>query len=180
MKIPDKIMNMKTDKKMMTAVVVLGIAGLLLIMISSLIPEKKKNDSAAAESASVTDMSDAESYCSETEKRLEKFLSNINGVGNVKVYLTVGSSERYVYAAEGRHSKTENKTEEEKKYVIIGGGSDKSALIETVKAPVIEGAVVICSGCSNPAVKEQIYRAVSAALGISTGKIYVAEGTAAR
>lgn len=174
MKIPEKFMNMKTDKKMMTAVVVLGIAGLLLIMISSLIPEKKKPETAAAET-SVTDMSEAETYCYETEKRLEKFLSNINGAGDVKVYLTVGSGERYVYAAEGRHSKTENKIEEEKKYVIIGGGSDKSALIETVKAPAIEGAVVICSGCKDPAVKEQLYRAVSAALGISTGKIYVAE-----
>ena len=173
MKIPDKIMNMKTDKKMMTAVVVLGIAGLLLIMISSLIPEKKKNDSVAAESASVTDMSDAESYCSETEKRLEKFLSNINGVGNVKVYLTVGSSERYVYAAEGRHSKTENKTEEEHKYVIIGTNGSKSALIETVNSPKIVGAVVACSGCSSPVVQEEIYRTVSTALGIPTSQIYV-------
>ena len=175
MKITEKIINMKGDRKMMTAAVILGAAGLLLIMISSLIPEKKADDKAAKEKT-VSVVSEAESYCDETEKRLESFLENIRGAENVKVYLTVGSGERYVYASEGRKSKAENKTEEEKKYVIIGGGSEKSALIETVRTPVIEGAVVIFSGNGDAAVKEKLYHAVSAALGIPTGKIYVAEG----
>ena len=45
--------------------------------------------------------------------------------------------------------------------------------IETVETPAITGAVIACSGFDSPAVQEQIYRAVSAALGIPTGKIYV-------
>ncbi|MBP3309739.1 MAG: hypothetical protein J6L05_02875 [Ruminococcus sp.] len=171
MKIPEKFMKMKKDKKMLTAVTALGISGLLLIMISSLIPEKKQPDESAEINQMV--MTDAESYCSETEKRLEEFLKNIEGAGDVRVYLKVGSNEKYVYATEGKRSRSENKTEEEEKYVIIGGGSEKSALIETIEAPAIEGAVIACSGCDSPIVQEQIYRAVSAALGIPTGKIYV-------
>lgn len=175
MKITEKFDNLKDDKKMMTAVIVLGAAGLLLILISSLLPEKKDGvKEVTANKVSV--VSEAEDYCSETEKKLEKFLGNISGTENVRVYLTVGSGERYVYASEGKKSKSENKTEEEKKYVIIGSGSEKNALIETVRTPVIEGAVVIFSGSGDAAVKEKLYHAVSAALGIPTSKIYVAEG----
>ena len=175
MKITERFENLKSDKKMMTAVIALGTAGLLLILISSLLPEKKEADKEAV-SNKVSVTGEAEAYCSETEKKLEKFLENISGTEKVRVYLTVGSGERYVYASEGKKSKSENKTEEEKKYVIIGNGSEKSALIETVKTPVIEGAVVIFSGNGDASVKEKLYHAVSAALGIPTGKIYVAEG----
>lgn len=171
MEITEKFRNMSKDKRLMTAVTILGIAGLVLIMISSLVPDKKKTDE--LESKAVEEILCAEDYRSETEKRLENFLGSIDGAGDVKVYLTVGSDERYVYATEGRRSKSENKTEEERKYVMIGGGSDKSALIETVETPAITGAVIACSGFDSPAVQEQIYRAVSAALGIPTGKIYV-------
>lgn len=171
MEITEKFRNMSKDKRMMTAVTILGIAGLLLIMISSLVPEKKKTDE--SESKVVEETVCAEDYRIETEKRLESFLCSIDGAGDVKVYLTVGSDERYIYATEGRRSKSEDKTEEERKYVMIGGGSDKSALIETVETPAITGAVIACSGFDSPTVQEQIYRAASAALGIPTGKIYV-------
>ena len=171
MEITKKLKNMPKDKRMMTVVVILGITGLVLIMISSLVPKEEKTDE--LEYTTTEKISSAEDYRIETEKRLENFLSSIDGAGNVKVYLTVGSDERYIYATEGRRSKSENKTEEERKYVLIGGGSDKSALIETVETPAITGAVIACSGFDSPTVQEQIYRAVSAALGIPTGKIYV-------
>ena len=171
MEITKKLKNMPKDKRMMTVVVILGITGLVLIMISSLVPKEEKTDE--LEYTTTEKISSAEDYRIETEKRLENFLSSIDGAGNVKVYLTVGSDERYIYATEGRRSKSENKTEEERKYVMIGGGSDKSALIETVETPAITGAVIAYSGFDSPTVQEQIYRAVSAALGIPTGKIYV-------
>ncbi len=170
MEIPDKLKNVRKDKRV-KAVILLGIVGMALIMISSLIPEKKqtKNTSQAVSG----NMTDTQSYCSAAEKRLEEFLSNIDGAGDVRVYLTVGSTAKTIYATEGKRSKTDNKTEEEEKYVMVGGGSDKSALVENIEAPEIQGAVIICSGCDSPAVREQIYRAAAAALGLPTGKIYV-------
>lgn len=158
-------------KKAAAAMTFCGIAGLLLIMISSLIPDKKAEEPVSGDKPRI--MTEAEEYCTATEKRLAQFLGSIDGAGEVRVYLAVGSNERYVYATEGRHSRSDNKTEEEEKYVIIGGGSDKSALVETVEAPVISGAVIVCSGGADPSVREQLYKAASAALGIPTGKIYV-------
>ena len=168
-KILEKLLG---SKRSAAVVMLLGTAGLLLIMISSLLPDKKAAPAVKAERQSVCDSA---AYCKDTEKRLEAFLSEIEGAGEVKVYITVGSEQRYVYATEGRHSRSDNKTEEEEKYVIVGGGSEKNALIETVEAPEITGAVIVCGGGGDAAVREQIYKAASAALGIPTAKIYVAK-----
>lgn len=172
MEILNKLKDMKSDKKAVTAVTLLGAAGLLLIMISSFLPESDEEQTVSSSESEQTVFS-SESYCSETERRLEEFLKNIEGVGEVQVYITVSSEEEYVYATEGRSSISENKKEEEKSYVMIGGGSDKTALVETVKSPEISGAVIACSGCDSPVIQEKIYKAVSTALGIPTGKIYV-------
>ena len=166
----DKIKELLGEKKT-AAVTILGVAGLLLIMLSSILPDKKNEP--AVSSGTERQTAAAEEYCRSTEKRLEEFLKNIEGAGDVEVYLTVGTAERYVYAAEGKKIRSENKTEEEAKYVIIGGGSEREPLIETVEIPEITGAVIACTGCNDPAVQERIYRAVSAALGIPTGKIFV-------
>lgn len=173
MKIAEKLGSIKKDKKTVTAVMILGIGGLLLIMLSSVLPEKKQDKNESEKMIRQNTETDSDSYCRETEQRLENFLSSVEGAGEVKVYLTVGTDERYVYAKEGKQSRSENKTEEEEKYVIVGGGSEKNALIETVETPEITGAVIACTGCDSPIVTERIYKAVSAALGIPTGKIYV-------
>lgn len=172
MNITEKFKSMKGDKKTVTAVMVLGIGGLLLIMLSSFVPGKKQADESPM-NENGSGVYDSADYCHETEKRLEGFLKTIEGAGSVKVYLTVGTEQRYVYAREEKLSRSENKTEEEEKYVMIGGGNGKSALIETVEVPEITGAVVACTGCDSPVVTERIYRAVSAALGIPSGKIFV-------
>ena len=169
MKIISRLGELLGSKRSAVAVAALGTVGLLLILISTFLPDKKQSAGKTPEPAA----QEQESYCRETEERLRGFLRRIEGAGEVEVYLTVGTGERYVYAAEGRRSSQDNRTEEEKKYVMTGGSGSREPLIETVEAPSVTGAVVACSGCGDPVVEERIYRAVSAALGIPTSKIYV-------
>ncbi len=169
MLITEKLRKLANSQNMTKIVTVCGAAGLLLIMLSSLLPERKKSE--GGNKADISNLS-AE-YQIKTEKRLESFLEKIDGAGEVSVYLTVSSGERYVYAAENRLSKAESRTEEEKKYVIIGNGNEKKALVETVEIPEISGAVIACEGCDSPVVQERIYKAASAALNIQTNRIYV-------
>lgn len=168
MGLSEKIREMIEGKR--SAVIALGAAGLLLILLSGFLPNSK-NDEKQPENESCADT--AQSYCEDTEKRLKEFLENIDGAGEVEVYLTVGSGEQYVYAAEEKKVRTDSKTEEEEKYVIVGGGNSREPLIERVETPEITGAVIICTGCGNPVVEERIYKAVSAALDIPTSKIFV-------
>ena len=171
MAVIERLKRLFSSKNTTAAVVVLGAAGLLLILLSSLFPEKEQPEK--QDIYNEASYISAEDYCNETERRLEDFLKNIDGAGDVKVYLSVGSQQRYVYAAEDKKSTSDSKTEEEKKYVIVGSGSDKTALVETVEVPEITGAVVVCSGCGSPAVQERIYKAVAAAIDLSYSKIYV-------
>jgi stage III sporulation protein AG len=173
MELTDKIKELIKDRKWAVFMTVCGISGLLLIMISSLLPE----NSTKTETERVMRKSfvDTEEYCRNTEKRLGDFLEGIDGAGEVRVYIMAAGGERYVYATEGRRSRSDNKTEEEKKYVMTGSGSERKALIETVECPGITGAVVLCSGADSAAVREKVYHAAAAALDLPTAKIYVAK-----
>ncbi|MBQ9956590.1 MAG: hypothetical protein IJO99_03390 [Ruminococcus sp.] len=162
--------GLSKDKRAVTAVTLLGISGLGLIMLSSLIPEKSDSKSSSEKGESGYT---AEEYREETEKRLESFIEKIEGVGEAEVYLTIAGEEKYEYATEGRTMKAENKTEEEHSYVMTGASGNKTALVETVNFPEISGAVVVCTGGNSPLVQETVYEAVSTALGIPTGRIYV-------
>lgn len=165
----EKIRNIVKNKKNAAAVTVLVTAGLLLLMLSFFSADKKET----VKSREKPQTDAAQDYCSQTEERLKAFLEKIEGAGEVEVYLTIGSGERYVYVSEEKRSESENKTEEEEKYVLIGGSSSREPLIETIEVPKITGAVIICTGCKSPVVEERIYKAAAAALDIPTVDIYV-------
>ncbi len=171
MEIAEKARELIKNRRWAVFMTVCGCAGLLLIMISSIVPGRGAPERSVSEIKSCS--VDAEKYCRMTEEKLERFLADISGAGAVKVYITVGSDQRYVYATEGRKSRSSDRSEEEEKYVIIGSGSEKNALIETVEVPAITGAVIACEGGESPKVCEQIYKSVSAALNIPTSNIFV-------
>lgn len=165
------IKTLKRDKKMLTGITVLGVTGMCLIMISAIIPDDKQEEVKSKSSEVIS--SEYGSYCRETEERLTEFLKEIEGVGEVKVYITVSGEEEYKYAKESRTSVSDNKKEEEESYVMVGGSGDKTALIETIALPRITGAVIACTGSDSASVQEMVYKTASTALGIPTSKIYV-------
>ena len=171
MKLNELINKLVSGKKSAAIIVAAGTLGLCLIMISSLLPKENKKipEKSQAEAENVTD------YCIETEKKLTDFLSRIDGVGKVNVLVTLNNREEYVYAKEGRKVISDNKTEEEEEYVMIGGSGEKSALIETVKTPEISGVVIACSGSGSAVVRESIYNSVSVDFNIPTSRIYVTQ-----
>lgn len=169
MGIAEKIRDIAGNKRSAAGIVLLGAAGIVLLFLSGLFEKDDKTVTAAEQPYTEV----ARSFCSESEERLEAFLENIEGAGEVEVYLTVGSGERYIYASEKKHSESENKRNSEEKYVLVGGSSSREPLVETVKTPEITGAVIICRGCGSPVVEERMYKAASAALGLPTADIYV-------
>lgn len=163
MAIADYIKKIPANKIIVPA----GIAGMLLIMISSLIPDRQ--ETAEPESSSYSEAI----YLSETEKRLGDFLESIEGVGNVKLMITLKGGELYTYIHEDRKSISGDRTETDKSYVM--SGREKAPVLESISNPEIMGAVIACEGASDPSVKSDIYNTVSRILGIPTSDIYVTE-----
>ena len=81
----------KGDKKVKW-VVFIGLAGILLILLSELIPQK----SAQPLEDAVSVFADNEEFCKKTEEKIYHLVSSIEGVGNVKVWVTLESGVEYV------------------------------------------------------------------------------------
>ena len=109
-------------------------------------------------------------YQKEIEEQLVNILQEINGVGRVKVMVTIEGSTEYVYAEEynTKNDNTEDKTSQsyQNKYVIVDNGNTKEALVKKVLKPKVSGVIVVCEGGTSPIISEKIYQAVSAVLDI--------------
>ena len=108
------------------------------------------------------------------EEKLGLILSNINGAGEVEVILTVTGTTRQVFAQDNRESVRESGNELTESTVVVskGSGTQEALLVETVY-PKFQGAVVVCGGGNDPAVKLKLIEAVSALTGLGADKISV-------
>ena len=98
------------------------------------------------------------------ESRLEEILRRIDGAGDVAVLLTQVQSGETFYQTEG---------EDEKTVLITGVDRSESALVRTSRAPVYQGAVVVCRGADSPAVRLAIVEAVANVTGLRSDRITV-------
>lgn len=154
-------------------VVILGLAGMTLILFSELFSGNEQKEEKHESTETV--ITEYEDYVSEMENRLEGILEKINGVGNADVMITAAGSAEYIYA---RNEKTETDGDDiskDEEYVIIGGSGEKKALVRKVSNPEIMGIVVICEGGGSNIVKEKVYSAVAAAFNIPSQKIFVTD-----
>lgn len=105
------------------------------------------------------------------EHQLSGALSEISGVGECTVVLTLRSSGEQVLAqdtSEGTSSDTET--------VIIstGTGTEEAVSVKTIY-PEFQGALVICEGADQAGVKLDVLKAVSAVTGLRSDQISICQ-----
>lgn len=163
-----KVKSLTEKPIFLKCAVAAGFAVMLLILISDF----SESDSSRADiSNEAINFEAADIYSDNIEEQLCRLIEKIEGVGKADVMLTLMSTEEYVYAETYKQGSSQSEND----YVIIDKGSQKEALIKKINNPAISGVVIVCEGGDDPRVCERIYKAVSTALDISTGKIYVAE-----
>ena len=163
-------------KNRTTIIVVIGIIGLLLLLFSEII---KTDDN--KQKGKITELNvNTDDYKNAVQQELVDILSRIDGVGDVKVMVTIEGSTEYVYAEEYNTKQEDGDSKVSKdyqnKYVIVDKGNTKEALVKKILKPQITGVIVVCQGGGRPTVNEKIYEAVSAALNIPANRICVAKG----
>jgi len=161
--------------------IILGISGILLIFLSSL--SGNKSDSQVKE---VTPSISAQEYKAELEKDIKEIVKGITGSKNSTVVITLESGISYEYADtnEGSSSdKTDNQTttsssETKQGYITVKNtdGSEQAILV-TARMPEVRGVAIVCEGGDNQAIAEKIQNTVTAALNITSKRVYVAGGT---
>lgn len=191
------ILNAKgTDnkKKIENIVVLIVILIITVIAINTIWNSDKKEikkeeveTTTSKQLASTTKASQTSSN-DEVQSNLENILSNIDGVGKVKVLITYSQSSEVVamYNENRKNSTVEEKdsgggtrtttqTDISKDIIYQEENGEKTPITQKVVSPKIEGAIITATGAGNGTVKNNIVQAVEAVTGLPTHKIQVFE-----
>ena len=136
-----------------------------------------------------SNQSSSSSNSESLEKRLEDILKNIEGVGDVKVFINYSESSETVamYNENSKKSTTEEtdksggvrkveETDSQKEVIYQEQNGNKTPIVQKTIEPKIEGAIITAKGASDINVKTNIIQAVEAATGLATHKIQVFQG----
>lgn len=180
MKLNDKVeKKLKAFKKLdlkTKIIIIIGIAGIVFIFLSEFIPSGSRSFSSDKATDSISS-DETEDYKKRTEKELKKILTQINGVGDCSVMVTVEGTTEYVYAENLTKSADNNGDRTSDKYenqiVMVEADGKKEALVKKVIKPKISGVVIVCEGGGDVKVNERVIKAVSTALDIPSSSICV-------
>jgi len=142
-------------------------AGALLLLLPTGGRDSPEEDASAQEEGAVFDL---EAF----ERKLEKTLSQVEGAGQTQVVLTLDGGSRQVLA---RNQEREGDGGLSNTVVTVGKGSGQQGVVplQTV-APEFRGALVVCPGGGNAAVRLKLIEAVSAVTGLGSDRISVCQG----
>lgn len=114
------------------------------------------------------------------QSELEGILSTMSGVGEARVLLTVDAGGERDLAQDteldysGDTASPENYSRRSET-VLVGGGSDQAAVVVRTRYPTYRGALVVCQGGGDPAVRLAVTQAVAALTGLPTDRVTVAK-----
>ena len=195
----EKLTNGKKLEKDQCLILVL--AGILLCVIA--LPVRKddsKSDIPYTSSDTIDNQSEestddiyagnidnAAAYAGYWEERLEDALRYVDGVGNVRVLITLKESEHRIVEKDGteQYSNTteedaaggsrtigESRVEKSTIYTVDEKGQNAPYVIKTI-APTVEGVVVIAQGAKEQGVQDNIIEAIQVLFDIDANKIKI-------
>lgn len=152
---------------------------ILIVIYSSTIKTKSTTETTNADFTS-------QEYSLYLENKLADILSNITGVGTVKVMITLDGGMKYDYATESEEITTSNevggntttKTTKNEEVVIVTINGKATPLIIKESYPDVCGVVVVASGASNAQVKLNIMKAVKTLLNVKDESVQILVGNA--
>ena len=170
MRLTERIRTFFRSRKGIRVTVLAGIFGMLLILFSGMMPDSGQTSETAT---AVTEAAAADAYRAAVEQRLTALLSGMEGVGAVRVMVTLDGTAEQIYAEEVRISKGDRSEQKQSEYVITRSGGNEAALLSRTAYPAVQGAAVLCAGGGHAAVCEKVRQAASTLLGISASRVFV-------
>ncbi|MBQ7638641.1 MAG: hypothetical protein IJS90_07055 [Clostridia bacterium] len=109
----------------------------------------------------------------ELEQRAERLLSGVDGVGKVKILITVESVSEDIFAQDEQRDVDSGKSSEE--YVIVDEKGSKTGLRIKTLSPAVKGIAVCCEGGGNANVRGEVTKLMCAAFGVGANRVYVSK-----
>lgn len=116
------------------------------------------------------------------QEEMEEILSSLDGVGHLKLMLTVDGGSAYELArdeAQTQKRSGENTGERTQKSetVVLGSGASAEVVVTRSRFPAFIGALVVCEGGDRAEVRLRVTQAVAALTGLASDRITVVKGT---
>lgn len=164
-------------------------AGVLLLVCS--LPEgdggeKKETVEPSGKSEEELVMEAMDRYTERKEREVEELLEKVDGIGKVKVMLTLSSSEERVPMQNGQTKEEEtketdregaarntNRYESQRENVLIQKEGEETPYVVRIYAPVVEGVAVVAKGVDSAEKKKEIVETIQALFRIEAHKIRV-------
>ena len=100
-------------------------------------------------------------------------LGQIRGVGRVRVMITERTGSQTHYQTDESGTQNSDSITNDSRTVLITTAGSEEGLIKSVSAPVYQGAIVVCQGADDPAVRLAVSQAVASVTGVSMDRISV-------
>ena len=156
------LMFCRESAKKYKYILLIIVLGLLLLVI----PSPRTKTESVSMPVDTTDSS--------TEERLSDILSRVTGAGKVTIMLTIEKGEEILYQTNDNIDKDENNSNIKQDTVTVTDSQrNQNGLIKQVIPATYQGALVICQGADDPAVRFAIVDAVSKLTGLGANKISV-------
>ena len=147
--------------------------GMALILIGN--GEWSFLGSKANEASSTVEVDPLTAYATMTEQKIAALCGSVRGVSEVTVVVTLEGDFTYIYATDRESSERDGVVEEQVTYVTVGSGSNEQTVLLTRQYPRVSGIGIVCRGGGDATVRREILSLLSAAYGIPTNQIYIAE-----
>lgn len=106
------------------------------------------------------------------ERRLEQALSEIDGAGETRVVLSLRSGSRQILAQDRQQDGSGASAQT----VTVGSSADRQVVPVQTMAPDFRGALVVCAGAGDAAVRLEVTKAVCVLTGLGTDCVCVTTG----
>lgn len=174
-----------SNKEIMRNLFIILIVGIILFLIADIFIGKDKkyvnNIYELDSSESLTN--NYSDYSSLLEKKLEDILSQLKGVGKVKVMITLEDTTEVVPAfntTKNNETTKENDAQggtreivrEDMTIQVVTNDNGEPIVLKEIR-PTIKGVIVLADGAEDLYIKEMLYEAVKTALGIPGNRVEV-------
>ena len=149
-----------------------AVVGVALILIGN---KEWSFLSGANKAADVQEQDPLTVYTTLTEQRIAALCESVCGVDHVTVVVTLEGDFTYIYATDSETSERDGVIEQHTTYVTVGSGSNETTVLLTRQYPRVSGIGIVCRGGGDATVRREILSLLSAAYGIPTNQIYIAE-----
>lgn len=162
-KIKERVGNFVKKNSFIVLILVIGLAFMLI-----------PGQSISRKSSTNTNVPNTTQESVSLEEQLEKILSNIQGVGNAKVLLTLEAGEETIYQT-NRDISTNNDGTKNRIDTVILSTADRAehGMVCQIIPATYRGAVVICDGASSASIRLAVIEAVSKVTGLGADRISV-------